>query len=70
MKLFLTFSGIASSNNIDFTDNTKKMIQQLNPDESKHLVQLYNNAVKYNTISRSKSTKAVNTSFGKGKDDR
>lgn len=68
MKLFLSFSGIASSNNIDFTEGTEKMIQRLDSDESKHMVQLYNNAVKYNTISRSKSTRAVNTSFRKGKD--
>jgi len=43
------------------------MLEEVDKDTGKHFVQLYNNAIKYNTIARTKSTKAVNTSYKKGR---
>lgn len=67
MKMFLSFSAIASGNNLDLTDESERMLEEVDKDTGKHFVQLYNNAIKYNTIARTKSTKAVNTSYKKGK---
>jgi len=67
MKMFLSFSAIASGNNLDLTDNSERMLEEVDKDTGKHFVQLYNNAIKYNTIARTKSTKAVNTSYKKGR---
>ena len=67
MKMFLSFSAIASGNNLDLTDESERMLEEVDRDTGKHFVQLYNNAIKYNTIARTKSTKAVNTSYKKGK---
>lgn len=67
MMKFLSFSGIVSDDNIDLTDSTLHFSQKLDKDSAKIYKDLYNNAVKYNTIARSKSTKAVNTAFNSAK---
>ena len=43
------------------------MLEELDDDTKKRYRDLYNNSVKYNTIARSKSTKAVNSAFKTGK---
>lgn len=67
MKMFLSFSGIVNERNIDLTEDSRRMLLELDGDTKSRFKDLYNNAVKYNTISRSKSTKAVNSAFKTGR---
>ena len=67
MKLFLSFGAIVNEKNLDLTDESIALLEELDSDTKKRYRDLYNNAVKYNTIARSKSTRSVNSAFRTGR---
>ena len=57
---FLTFGAIASDDIFDFTDEEKLMLDKVNKEQGKMIVDIYNTLTRFNTLNPNKNTKALN----------
>lgn len=57
---FLTFGAIASDDIFDFTDEEKLMLDKVNKEQGKMIVDIYNTLTRFNTLNPNKNTRALN----------
>lgn len=57
---FLTFGAIASDDIFDFTDEEKLMLDKVDKEQGKMIVDIYNTLTRFNTLNPNKNTRALN----------